>query len=128
MGEIRKRRKENCMTIIRTNIDTTDKKAVYKLTKAESQRVQDVEKGLSLPVDKWAIYTETKKNKNGEETEQTVLAIVSGGMKISTISQTFIDSFLECVDLMEDEPFSIIITGGTSKGGRQFVNCELDCD
>lgn len=116
------------MKIIRTNIDTTDKKAVYKLTKSESQRVQDVEKGLSLPVDKWAVYTETKKNKNGEETEQTVLAIVSGGMKISTISQTFIDSFLECVDLMENEPFSIIITGGTSKGGRQFVNCELDCD
>lgn len=116
------------MKIIRTNIDTTDKKAVYKLTKSESQRVQDVEKGLSLPVDTWAVYTETKKNKSGEETEQTVLAIVSGGMKISTISQTFIDSFLECVDLMEDEPFSIIITGGTSKGGRQFVNCELDCD
>lgn len=116
------------MTIIRTNIDTTDKKAVYKLTKAESQRVQDIEKGLSLPVDKWAVYTETKKNKNGEESEQTVLAIVSGGMKISTISQTFIDSFLECVDLMGNDPFSIIITGGTSKGGRQFVNCELDCD
>lgn len=116
------------MNIIRSNIDTTDKKAVYRLTKSESQRVQDVEKGLSLPVDKWAVYTETKKNQKGEETEQTVLAIVSGGMKISTISQTFIDSFLECVDLMEDEPFSIIITGGTSKGGRQFVNCELDCD
>jgi len=116
------------MKIIRTNIDTNDKKAVYKLTKSESQRVQDVEKGLSLPVDKWAVYTETKKNKTGEETEQIVLAIVSGGMKISTISQTFIDSFMECVDIMEDEPFSIIITGGTSKGGRQFVNCELDCD
>lgn len=116
------------MNIIRTNIDTADKKAVYKLTKAESQRVQDVEKGLSLPVDKWAAYTETKKGKNGEETEQLVLAIVSGGMKISTISQTFIDSFMEVVDIMEDEPFSIIITGGTSKGGRQFVNCELDCD
>lgn len=116
------------MTIIRTNIDTSDKKAVYKLTKAESQRVQDIEKGLSLPVDKWAVYTETKKNKNGDETEQTVLAIVSGGMKISTISQTFIDSFMECVAIMDGEPFSIIITGGTSKGGRQFVNCELDCD
>ncbi|MBO7183051.1 MAG: hypothetical protein J6V49_02850 [Bacteroidales bacterium] len=116
------------MNIIRTNIDVSDKKAVYKLTKAESQRVQDVEKGLSLPVDKWAVYTETKKGKNGEETEQTVLAIVSGGMKISTISNTFIDSFMEVVDIMDGDPFSIIITGGTSKGGRQFVNCELDCD
>lgn len=112
------------MNIIRTNIDTNDKKAVYKLTKAESQRVQDVEKGLSLPVDKWAVYTE--KNNKGEE--QTVLAIVSGGMKVSTISKTFIDSFMEIVDIMEPDPFSIIITGGTSKGGRQYVNCELDCD
>lgn len=116
------------MNIIRTNIDTSDKKAVYRLTKSESQRVQDVERGLSLPVDKWALYTETKRAKDGTESEQTVLAIVSGGMKISTISKTFIDSFLECVDLMGDDAFSIVITGGTSKGGRQFVNCELDCD
>lgn len=116
------------MNIIRTNIDITDKKAVYKLTKAESQRVQDVEKGLSLPVDQWAIYTETKCGKDGTESEQTVLTIISGSMKISTISQTFIDSFMECVELMENDPFSIIITGGTSKGGRKFVNCELDCD
>ena len=116
------------MEIIRTNIDKANKKEVYKLTKSESQRVQDVEKGVSLPVDKWALYTETKRDKNGNETEQTVLAIVSGGMKISTISQTFISSFMECVDLMEGEDFSIVITGGTSKGGRQYVNCEMDCD
>lgn len=114
----------NQMNIIRTNIDTTNKKEVYRLTKSDSQRVQDVEQGLSLPVDKWAVYTE--KNSKGEE--QTVLAIVSGGMKVSTISKTFIDSFMEIVDLMEPDPFSIIITGGTSKGGRQYVNCELDCD
>ena len=112
------------MEILKSNIDTTDKKAVYKLTKSESQRVQDVEKGVSLPVDKWALYTE--KNNKGEE--QTVLAIVSGGMKVSTISKTFIDSFMECVELMDGDPFSIVITGGTSKGGRQYVNCELDCD
>lgn len=116
------------MNIIRTNIDTTDKKAVYRLTKSESQRVQDVERGLSLPVDKWALYTENKRAKDGTESEQTVLAIVSGGMKISTISKTFIDSFMECVDLMGDDAFSIVITGGTSTSGRQFVNCELDCD
>lgn len=112
------------MQILKSNINTEDKKAVYKLTKSESQRVQDVEKGVSLHVDKWALYTE--KNSKGEE--QTVLAIISGGMKVSTISKTFIDSFMECVELMDDDPFSIVITGGTSKGGRQYVNCELDCD
>ena len=112
------------MKIIRSNIDETNKKEVYKLTKSESQRVQDIEPGLSLPVDKWGLYTEP--NTKGEE--QTVLAVVSGKMKVSTISQTFIKSFMEIVDLMGEEPFSIIITGGTSKGGRKFVDCELDCD
>lgn len=112
------------MQILKTNIDATNKKEIYRLTKFESQWAQDVEKGVSLPVDKWALYTE--KNSKGEE--QNVLAIVSGGMKVATISKTFIDSFLECVELMEDEPFSIVITGGTTKGGRPYVNCELDCD
>ena len=116
------------MNILKSNIDISDKKAVYKLTKSDSLRVQDIEKGVSIPVDRWALYTETKKNAKGEETEQLVLAIVSGGMKISTISQTFIDSFLKIVDLMENDQFYIVITGGTSKGGRQFVDCELDCD
>lgn len=112
------------MEIIRTNIDVTNKREIYKLTKSESMRVQDVEQGTSFPVDKFAIYTE--QNSKGED--QTVLAIVSGSVKISTISQTFIRSFTECLDIMGEDPFSIIITGGTSKGGRKYVNCELDCD
>lgn len=116
------------MNIVRTNIDTNNKKAVYKLTKAESQRVQDLEQGVSFPVDSWALYEEDKLKKDGTTEKQTILAVVSGGVKFATISQTFINSFMECVDLMENDPFSIIITGGTSKGGRQYVNCELDCD
>lgn len=116
------------MEIIRTNIDTTNKRDVYRITKSESQRVQDIERGVSLPVDKWALYTEQKVSKSGETSEQQVLAIVSGHMKISTISSTFISSFMEIVDIMEDEPFSVIITGGTSKGGRTYVDCELDCN
>lgn len=111
------------MQILKTNIDATNKKEVYKLTKSASLRAQDVEQGTSIPVEKWAVYTEP--NNKGEE--QTVLAIVSGNTKISTISKTFISSFLECVELMDGDDFSIIITGGTTKGGRSFVNCELDC-
>ena len=112
------------MEIIATNVDLGNKKELYKLTKSASIRVQDVEQGTSIPVDKYAIYTEP--NNKGED--QTVLAVVGGDVKITTISKTFIDSFKECLALMEGEPFSIIITGGTSKGGRKYVNCELDCD
>lgn len=116
------------MNIIKTNADLNNKKLLYKLTKAEAQRVQDLEQGVSFPVDLYALYDEPKMKKDGSTETQTVLAVVSGGMKFATISQTFINSFMECVDLMDGEPFSIIITGGTSKGGRQYVNCELDCD
>lgn len=112
------------MEIIRTNIDVNNKKEIYRLTKSESVRVQDMERGVSLPVDKYALYVE--EDNKGEK--RNVLAVVSGPSKFATISQTFIRSFLECVDLMDGEPFSIIITGGQSKNGRQYVNCELDCD
>lgn len=117
------------MEIIKTNIDTTNKKQLYRLTKSESQRVQDMERGVSLPVEQYALYTEEYQKKDGSADTRTVLAVtIKGGMKIATISGTFIKSFMEIVDLMGDEEFSIVITGGTSKGGREFVNCELDCD
>ena len=119
------------MKFIRTNINQNDKKEVYRMTKGDSLKVQDMDKGTSFPVDKYAIYEETKtRNKQDGTTEEytdTVLTVVSGNMKLGTISATFIRSFLEIVDLMDGDPFSIVITGGKSKNGREYVNCELDC-
>ena len=119
------------MKFIRTNINQNDKKEVYRMTKGDSLKVQDMEKGTSFPVDKYAIYEEekTRKKQDGtiEEYTDTVLTVVSGNMKLGTISATFIRSFLEIVDLMDGDPFSIVITGGKSKNGREYVNCELDC-
>lgn len=112
------------MQILMGNIDQGNKKAVYKLTKSESLQVKDLERGLSMPVDKWVLYEE--ENSKGEL--QQVLAFTSGPQKVSTISKTFIRSFLECAELMQEDPFSIIITGGETKSGRSYVNCELDCD
>lgn len=116
------------MEFIKTNIDTTNKKDVYRMTKGDSLRIQDLEKGLSLPIDKWAIYMEDKVKRDGSTEPQKVLSFVSGGTKYGTISGTFISSFEDVVEIMDGEPFAIIITGGTSKGGRPYVNCELDCD
>lgn len=120
------------MTFLRTNINTEDKKQVYRMTKGDSQKIDGLEKGLSLPVDNFALYTETKDRKKQDGTleqyEQTVLTFTSGPHKFGTISATFIKSFLEIVDIMGEEKFAIIITGGESKSGRTYVNCELDCD
>ena len=120
------------MTFLKTNIDTANKKEVYRMTMGDSQKIEGLEYGLSLPVEKYALYTEVKeRNKQDgttEEYEQTVLTFTSGGYKFGTISATFIKSFMEIIKLMDGDPFAIIITGGQSKNGRKFVNCELDCD
>ena len=120
------------MKFIKTSIDTTDKKAVYRMTKGDSLKVQDLEKGASFPVDAYAVYEETKTRKKQDGTTEdytdTVLTFVSGNMKIGTISATFIRSFLEIVEIMDGEPFAVVITGGKSKNGREYVNCELDCN
>ncbi len=117
------------MEIIRTNIDPTNKRELYRLTKSEAMRAQDMERGTSAPVEKWCLYTEEAQKKDGTTEPRDVLSIIfTGGAKISTISGTFIRSFLEIVEIMGDEPFSIVFTGGKSKGGREYVNCTLDCD
>ena len=118
------------MNIIRTNIENlaTDKKALYKLTKSGGTNVKDLEPGKSHKVEAFALYEDTKETKDGPK-EQTVLAVVlADGTKLQTISPTFVKDFMEIVDLMDGDDFSIITRKSTSKAGREFVYCELDCD
>lgn len=120
------------MTFLKTNINTEDKRQVYRMIKGESTKIEGLERGLSIPVDHFALYIEEKDRKKQDGTmeqyEQTVLTFTSGPHKFGTISATFIKSFLEIVEIMDGDPFAIIITGGESKSGRKYVNCELDCD
>ena len=114
------------MNIIDTNIDNIadDKKTLYKITRAKGMNIKDLENGERIPVDAWALYTDV----NTKGTEQTVLAILSGGNKFHSISPTFQRDFADIVSLMDGEDFAIFITKATSKSGREFVTCELDCE
>lgn len=120
------------MTFIKTNINAEDKKQVYRMTKGDSLKIEGLERGVSLPVDKYALYddvkTRNKQDGSVEEYTQRVLTFTSGNQKFGTISATFIRSFFEIVEIMGGDPFSIVVTGGESKNGRRYVNCELDCD
>lgn len=114
------------MNIIDTNISniTESKKVMYKLTRAKGMNIKDLENGERVPVDAWALYTDV----NTKGAEQTVLAIISGDKKYHSISPTFQRDFADIVSLMDGEDFAIIITKATSKSGREFVTCELDCE
>lgn len=117
------------MEIIRTNVDTTNKKLLYKLTRSAGKMVQDTEDRKSIPVAAYALYNDPKDGKDGVAKENTVLSFVDpDGNKFSTVSATFQREFFEIVDLMQDEAFAVLPIHGTTKGGKPFVTCELDCD
>lgn len=117
------------MEILRSNVDVTNKRSIYKLTKSSSTMVQEAPAGLSVPVEIWALYNDPKQQKDGTFKENKVLSFVdTSGVKYSTISATFIREFLDIADIMGDDPFAIILIHGTTRGGKPFVSCELDCD
>ena len=123
------RRKSYTMDIIKTNIDSSNKALVYKLTRSSGKMVQDIPDGTSVPVQNFCLYNDPKESRDGTLKENTVLSFTdTAGGKFSTISATFIREFLYIADLMGDAAFTIIVVHGTTKGGKQFVSCELYCD
>ena len=114
------------MTIIKTNIQnlSEDKKALYRLTRQPGMNVKDFEDGQKAHVEAFCLYSDL----NSKGAEQTVLTVLTDLGKLQTISPTFIQSFLDVEELMGEDDYSIIIRKAKSKGGREFVSCELDCD
>ena len=117
------------MEIISTNIDRANKVDIYRLTKASSVMVQEAPEGLSVPISKWCMYNDPKEQKDGTMKENKVLSFVdNAGVKYSTVSATFIREFEAIVEIMDPDPFAIILRHGTTKSGKPFVTCELDCN
>lgn len=111
------------MEILKTNIQNLaeDKRALYKLSKARGVNVKDMEKDSEHPVDAFLYYEDV----NSKGDPQKVLTILSGAVKMQTISNTFINAFLEIADLMDGDSYSIKIVKDVTKAGREFVSCEL---
>lgn len=117
------------MEIIRGNIDTNNKYEVYKLTKSAGEMVQNAPDGISIPVASWLLYNDPKEGKDGTKKDNIILSFVdNAGVKYSTVSATFQREFNDIVELMGSVPFALLIKHGTTKAGKPFVTCELDCD
>lgn len=117
------------MEIINCNFDRANKVDVYRLVKSSGMMVQEAPDGLSVPVGKWALYNDPKEQKDGTFKDNNVLSFIDhAGVKYSTVSATFIREFMDIVTIMDPDPFAIIIKHGTTKAGKAFVTCELDCD
>lgn len=59
-------------------------------------------------------------------TESEVFAIINEENKVyATVSKTFANSFKSIADIMDGDKFMIKKISGTTKAGRDYVDCEL---
>lgn len=99
----------------------SDKRMMYKLSRAESTSLQKVT-GEEITPKAWMIREDT--NYKGENV--TVLSIVDTNLNVySTISKTFMNEFDEINRIMDGEDFSVLVKAGVTKGGKDFITCEL---
>ena len=99
-----------------------DKRAIYMHTRAHAESLKDVKDGLVITPAEVVIYDDT--NSKGEV--NTITSIVTEkGEHFATNSKFFREELEYILKLMDGEPFDIVVRKPTSKGGRQFVTCEM---
>lgn len=111
------------MEIIKTNVEATDKKTLYKLTHSDGVNVKDCENGETFKLVKYAIFTKEFEKRDGSADSNTVLAMIDEeGVSRHTISPYFIDSFKEILEIFGDDIPELAISKKQSKTGRTFVS------
>lgn len=99
----------------------TDKRLVYKLTRGENTTIQK-KVGTEITPAAWCIRDDT----NSKNEDVTILSVMDySGVVYSTISATFIREFDAIAELMGEDDYSIMVTTGKTKAGRDFMNCVL---
>ena len=100
-----------------------NKKELYKMTMDAGIKKMKDYVGSSIDVYAYCIYTDFNSKDNKEVEVLSVMDI--DGSVFATNSATFKKDFLNIVTLMEGEEFSVGVTSGTSKAGREFISCIL---
>ena len=111
------------INVIRTSKDL-NKTQQYFLTLAPNVQKMSDKAGEIIKVEAWCVYEDVSTTKNGEEKTSTVLSIKTPDNNVyGTNSMTFIKSFTDMVDFFEGEVNYILVDSGTSKNGREFIQC-----
>lgn len=101
-----------------------DKTQQYFLTLAPNVKKMTDKSGEVIAVDAFCIYEDTSVTKSGEEKTQTILSIKTPDNNVyGTNSMTFIKSFVDMMDFFNDDVKYILVDCGTSKNGREFIQC-----
>lgn len=111
------------MNIIAKSANVVSAFDLYKLVQSpERKKLTDI-KGQTIELDKWVLYTEP--DKDGKEMPLLALTAVDG-VSYCTNSATFCHSFDSAVATFGqfgEEFHKIKVTTGTSKSGRDYIDC-----
>ena len=85
--------------------------------------VQTLENGTEIVVNRWCRYEDIDDEK--DKTVSLLTILDENNNVYCTQSATFRRSFADMVVLFDGEPFTIKKVSGTTKAGRDFVDCVL---
>ena len=76
-------------------------------------------------IDKYAIVQEEEHDisKEGDSPKTVLVVKDTDGVVYGTISETFIRTFIQCVEVFGDDFNAFSVKTGTSKNGREFITC-----
>lgn len=112
------------ITINRTSRELTNVEKYLMTTSPAVKKISDLENGTTIVVDAYLEFTDEKE----DGTSVDIFSIITPDKQVfATNSKTFKRAFLDIETAMEGVyPVPILKTSGTSKAGREFVQCELD--
>ena len=97
----------------------------YLMTIAPSiKSMKDVADGTTIAVA--GIMSFEDVDEQTEEKDNITSIITPENVVYAFQSATFKRSLTDIANIMHGKPFSVIKTSGVTKGGRDFINCELD--
>lgn len=107
------------MTVLESKGNLTKAEQYYMTLAPDIQKMTSV-KGQVLDVDLWCRFTDIRED-TGEEIE--LLSIMTPEHEVyATNSKTFIEAFMQIVDVFGTDGFNRIKVGtGSSKAGREFI-------
>lgn len=99
---------------------------LYALTKGNDVRKMSDAKGEVLDVLKFVLYRDEDQNGN----PMTVLSVETvSGAKYATNSKTFTRNFADILAIFDDGgdeyPTRFVVGSGRSKGGRDYLTCDI---
>lgn len=99
-----------------------DKRSLYKHTRGQGTSLKDVDNGTIITPAEIVLYEDT--NSRGDLVKIVSIVDATGKHYVSG-SPYFCEELLSIAQLMEDEPYKVMIVKKQSKAGRVFTTCEL---